>query len=571
MKTFYCLILVFIFQFTEHLFAQDYHLDWAQTLFTDHKYFHNYASHMAIDGEGNILIAGTFFGTIEVETVNGMAAIESVYSADIFLMSYNEFGEILWLRSISGFSNKTILDFQLDSYGNILISGFFRGLIDFDTDPNAFHAKVSNGYYDGYVAKYSGNGELMWVNTFGDESIDAVLNVDTDANSDVYYTAFFNDEINVGFGGDSILINTDTLGTAFVHRLNSDGHHQDIYHFGYPNVITQISKFICAQDNSNFAVLTFKDSIDIDVSQSENIIYSTSTTWPYWDHAFVKYSNDFDQVWAFSIDVYNIIDVKEDMFGNIFVVGDFLNSVDFDPGVDEHILHPASNSDAYILKINSEGEFIWAKNISGSYGIESIDTDNEGNLYLFGDFAANLIYDPYGSSNQLFGADTKNGYIIKVDSLGNFVYGRTISGGDIHFSSACAVDEPHAWVVAGSFKGEFDADPRESEWLLKTKPTNINTFILKLNYKFADPIGMGDLHQELVQIYPNPTSDVFYIDNPSGQQLLIEVRDKLGRLISQKNSRETQLTIDLFNQSRGMYFVRVSDGVRQEAIKVIKQ
>lgn len=52
--------------------------------------------------------------------------------------------------------------------------------------------------------------------------------------------------------------------------------------------------------------------------------------------------------------------------GNIYTTGFFSGTVDFDPGVGVQNLTSSGNSDIFISKMNSVGQFIWAKKMGGS-------------------------------------------------------------------------------------------------------------------------------------------------------------------------------------------------------------
>ena len=47
--------------------------------------------------------------------------------------------------------------------------------------------------------------------------------------------------------------------------------------------------------------------------------------------------------------------------GNIFVAGHFFGTADFDPGPETNNLISLGSADIFILKLNSSGNFIWAK------------------------------------------------------------------------------------------------------------------------------------------------------------------------------------------------------------------
>ncbi len=84
-----------------------------------------------------------------------------------------------------------------------------------------------------------------------------------------------------------------------------------------------------------------------------------------------------------------IWDITTDAQGNIYITGSFTDSVDFDPGPGTHWLWQyAGNTkpDAFIQKLDANGNFIWAKSFRGTYDDREMGTniavDDTGNVYL---------------------------------------------------------------------------------------------------------------------------------------------------------------------------------------------
>src|SRR5690606_40534691 len=50
---------------------------------------------------------------------------------------------------------------------------------------------------------------------------------------------------------------------------------------------------------------------------------------------------------------------------NLFVAGLFNGTVDFNPGAGVYNLTSSSGASGYILKLNNNGDFLWANKISG--------------------------------------------------------------------------------------------------------------------------------------------------------------------------------------------------------------
>jgi surface protein len=80
-------------------------------------------------------------------------------------------------------------------------------------------------------------------------------------------------------------------------------------------------------------------------------------------------------------------------------------------------------------------------------------------------------------------------------------------------------------------------------------------------------LGIDDLNQLDVSIYPNPTSDTVYI-NSSSSQLKVVVFDILGKQVLNKPNTNS---VDVSSLSKGAYFIKVSDGINTSTKKFIKE
>ncbi|MBK7690496.1 MAG: SBBP repeat-containing protein [Bacteroidetes bacterium] len=79
--------------------------------------------------------------------------------------------------------------------------------------------------------------------------------------------------------------------------------------------------------------------------------------------------------------------------------------------------------DAFILKLNSNGDFSWVKQIgsSGYDAIQSISTDMQGNVYTFGGVSDTVDFDP-GVTQFILSSNGNSYFVLKLDSNGNFVW-----------------------------------------------------------------------------------------------------------------------------------------------------
>src|SRR6187549_352747 len=79
-------------------------------------------------------------------------------------------------------------------------------------------------------------------------------------------------------------------------------------------------------------------------------------------------------------------DLALDIHGNIYSIGEFKGTVDFDPGNTVFNLTAADKEDVFITKLNAAGNFVWAKRMGGAQVDigTAITVDPLGNMYVTG-------------------------------------------------------------------------------------------------------------------------------------------------------------------------------------------
>jgi hypothetical protein len=161
-----------------------------------------------------------------------------------------------------------------------------------------------------------------------------------------------------------------------------------------------------------------------------------------------------------SLDACNSTTV--DNFGNVYSVGIFASTVDFDPGPGTFNLTSNGGSDIYICKLNALGNFIWVKQIggSGSDNVRSITLDATGDLIVSGSFEATVDFDPGPGSFTMSPPSISiiSNYCARYDANGNFIWARQFGTLDA-VGIRSAIDTSGNILVIGSFTGTADFDP----------------------------------------------------------------------------------------------------------------
>ena len=197
--------------------AQDY--EWAKSMggsLGDNGYF------VTTDDFGNVYTTGLFQGTADFDPDLGSYTLTSAGVFDIFVSKLDINGNFVWAKRMGGSSWDRATSIQLDNTGNVYITGYFQGTVDFDPGSGIYDL-TSGGSYDIFVCKLDGNGSFLWAKNIGGSLADVGYSLTIDNSGSVYTTGYFNGTVD--FDPGSGIYNLTSLGSAdvFVSKLDVNG------------------------------------------------------------------------------------------------------------------------------------------------------------------------------------------------------------------------------------------------------------------------------------------------------------------------------------------------------------
>jgi hypothetical protein len=176
---------------------------------------------VSTDSSGNVVVAGTFDGTINL----GGNTFTTAGGRDLFVAKFSPTGQHLWSRQFGGTSGEDVRGVAVDGAGDVFLTGQFLGAISFG-GPNL----TSAGNEDIFLAKLSGaSGNHVWSKRLGSTAPDAGYGVAVDGGGNVAITGFFAGSVD--FGGGIIVAQVYDI---FVAKYDSAGNHVSARRFGDP-------------------------------------------------------------------------------------------------------------------------------------------------------------------------------------------------------------------------------------------------------------------------------------------------------------------------------------------------
>ena len=134
------------------------------------------ATSIGIDGKSNLY----FTGSISNTATFGNVTLNTSGTKNLFISKYNTFGDVVWAKSGNSDGNININQILVDASGNSYIEGEFDKAITFGS-----FSKKSVGLFDGYVTKYSSDGNIQWLETIGGAGNDYMNGIVSDNGKNI--------------------------------------------------------------------------------------------------------------------------------------------------------------------------------------------------------------------------------------------------------------------------------------------------------------------------------------------------------------------------------------------------
>ncbi len=470
---------------------------------------------IAVDVSGNSYVTGHFFDIVDFDPGPGITNLTSQGTEDIYLAKYASDGTFVWANSMGGNSFDRGEGIAVDGSGNSYVTGFFQDTVDFDPGPGATNL-ISAGNFDVFFAKYASDGALVWANSIGNTNEDKGEGIAVDGNGNAYITGFFIATVDFDPGPGIANLNSAGSYDVFLAKYASDG--TLVWANNIGGTDNDRGRAITVDGSGNSYITGyFQGTVDFDPGPGTTNLTSSAGNY---DVYFAKYASDGTFIWANSI--FNIfydrgLSIAVDGDGNSYIIGKFINTVDFDPRTGIANLTSAGGADIYFAKYASDGTFIWANGIGGNgadYGWD-ISVDGSGNTYITGDYNGKADFDP------------------------------------------------------GPGIANYSSNGGRNVFVAKYGPDGVFTDVDEIDYNIPKEL-------ELSQNYPNPFNPSTKISwqSPVSSHQTIKVYDVLGNEVATlvneyREAGSHELIFDASNLTSGIYFYQLQAGNFLQTKKMI--
>lgn len=139
---------------------------------------------IAVDQQGNIYIAGDTYSETGIATTGAYQEFNNGGS-DGFIAKFDSDYNLLWSSYFGGEDNDGVFSISILTNGEIVIVG--QTLSEFGISTIGAYQEEFGGLQDAFIANFTQSGNLNWATYFGGESIDWAISSVSDAENNIYF------------------------------------------------------------------------------------------------------------------------------------------------------------------------------------------------------------------------------------------------------------------------------------------------------------------------------------------------------------------------------------------------
>jgi hypothetical protein len=151
------------------------------------------AQSIALDPNGNIIVGGTFNGTVDFNPAGGTTYL-TTHSGG-FITKLNSAGSLVWAKEFEGNAPTFVYGLDTDVAGNIYATGTYHGSVDLDPGVGAY-SRTTFGDGDIYAMKLTSAGSFVWAATFGSPTNDVSFAISVDPAGLVHLAGYYRESLD---------------------------------------------------------------------------------------------------------------------------------------------------------------------------------------------------------------------------------------------------------------------------------------------------------------------------------------------------------------------------------------
>jgi len=353
-------------------------------------------------------------------------------SFDYWLLKYDQNDLLQWQKTYGGSDDDRGNDIIQTSDGGYAVIGYSKS--------NDGNVTMNNGAHDFWVSKLDASGNMLWGKNYGFLGADIGTSIIQSNDGGYLLSGVLDVSASNGEGNSKNSKSSSSKrhagGDYWVIKINALGEKQWRRYFG--GTFTDTPYDAIQTEDNGYLIVGSSDSGDVDIKDNKG-------TYDFW---VVKISETGTLVWEKSFggtqtDEARAISKSND--GNYIIVGDTRSN-------DTDVSFNNGATDLWVIKISPIGELIWEKSIGGnSFDVgRSISKTQNGDFIISGS-SRSVNGDLTNNNGQ------NDAWVIKIDSNGELKWQKTIGGSEIDFTyDAVELNNKSIIIVGDSSSSNLD-------------------------------------------------------------------------------------------------------------------
>ncbi|MBP0017544.1 MAG: hypothetical protein J7647_08300 [Cyanobacteria bacterium SBLK] len=287
---------------------------------------------------------GKFNGTID--TGNEILSSDSY---DIFISKLDLHGNFLWTKQMGGNAGDSGEDISVDSQGNIIVIGDFSGTADFDPSANTYQLTSKNSRINQFILKLNEQGNFRWARQVS-TIMTTPLNIAVDSHGDIYSAGGFFQSFEIASGNETYNLSSQGA-NGYIWKLNASGQLEwiqqidNVFENSLPGIKIEIDN-----EDTLYIASSFDETIDFNLGTGAYNLtsYGQSDTFL---GMLDRQGNlqEVKQIGGNDSDILTSLALGNR--GEVYLIGGFKNTTDFDPGDDTFTLTSPDGMSIFVTKL----------------------------------------------------------------------------------------------------------------------------------------------------------------------------------------------------------------------------
>ncbi|WP_299556766.1 hypothetical protein [Seonamhaeicola sp.] len=353
-------------------------------------------------------------------------------SFDCWLLKYNQNSTLEWQKTYGGSGDDRGHDIIQTTDGGYAVLGYSKS--------NDGDVTTNNGLNDFWVVRLDSSGDISWEKSFGFSGTDTGHTIIQTNDGGFLITGVLDVSASGGQGNSKASTKKHAGGDYWAVKLNVSGALEWSRYYG--GTFTDTPYDVIQTADNGYILVGSSDSDDTDIKANKG-------SYDFW---VVKISDTGTLLWEKSFGGTEIDEARgitKTNDGNYLIIGDTRSSdldVSFNNGA----------ADFWVFKMSPSGDLIWEKAFGGSSfdAARSITKTQDGGFIICGSSrSANADINNNGQNDA---------WVIKIDSNGNMAWQKSIGGSGVDLAYDALALSDNSVIIVGE-SGSSDIDVPENK------------------------------------------------------------------------------------------------------------